>query len=352
MKVKNKKIQAAIVAVCLFIVLIFGSVLYYQSGLQAVSSVTEPVLFEVAQGDSASSVISRLAEEGIIKNGTVAKLYARFHGIHDVKAGTFQLDKAWSTKDVLTYLSDSLNAGEDEVTITFREGIWAKDIAAELEKQFGISASAFIELWNDDDYLSTLIERYDFLDDSILNDQTRVKLEGYLYPETYRFKKDASKEEITETFLKQFQSVYDALKPDIDESGKNIHDLITMASLVQYEAKTVEDMGLIAGVFYNRLEVPMNLGSSVTVCYALYEEYETAEDCELNSNIDSPYNTYLNAGLPIGPILNPGKDAIIAAIYPTKSDYLYFMADIYGDGTVYYANTQEEHDANVSKYLR
>lgn len=92
--------------------------------------------------------------------------------------------------------------------------------------------------------------------------------------------------------------------------------------------------------------------SSVTVCYALYEDYEHAEDCELNSNIDSPYNTYLNAGLPIGPILNPGKDAIDAALHPQESDYLYFMADIYGDGKVYYAKTLEEHEANVSQYLR
>ena len=111
-------------------------------------------------------------------------------------------------------------------------------------------------------------------------------------------------------------------------------------------------MGLIAQVFENRLAIDMKLQSSVTICYALYEEYKKAIDCEINSDIDSPYNTYLHEGLPIGPILNPGEAAIRAVLHPTANDYLYFMADIYGDGKVYYANTLEEHEANVERYLR
>ena len=152
--------------------------------------------------------------------------------------------------------------------------------------------------------------------------------------------------------MNQFEKVYETYKDDLSSSNVSMHDIITMASMVQYEASTTEDMGLVSGVFYNRLAINMHLGSSVTICYALYDEYKTAEDCELNANIDSPYNTYLYAGLPVGPILNPGKDAIMAALHPTENDYYYFMADIYGDGTVYYARTQEEHDANVNKYLR
>ena len=107
----------------------------------------------------------------------------------------------------------------------------------------------------------------------------------------------------------------------------------------------------IAGVFKNRLDKNMTLGSSVTICYALYE-YDKPEDCETNAGIDSPYNTYIHPGLPIGPILNPGEIALKAAIFPEKHDYLYFMADIYGDNTVYYAKTYEEHERNVNKYLR
>lgn len=352
MKIQNKKVLITLISVVIVVIVALCGFLYYQMSLQPVTSTSSFVEFEVVEGDSTSSVIDRLAEEDVIKNGFVAKLYAKVNGLHNVKAGNFSIDQAWDTGEILRYLNDSANAGEHQVTITFREGIWAKDIAAELEKKLDVKASDLIALWNDDTYLKTLIQEYEFLDESILNNQTRVKLEGYLYPETYSFALDATKEEITKTFLDQFATVYERHKSDIMASGKSIHDIITMASLVQYEAKTVKDMGLIAGVFYNRLSIDMNLGSSVTICYALYEEYEHAEDCEVNSTIDSPYNTYLHAGLPIGPILNPGEDAILASIHPTENEYLYFMADIYGDGTVYYAKTQEEHDANVNKYLR
>lgn len=353
MKKDKRKLSliAAIVAVCILIVGA-GAFLFYQMNLQPVSSTSEVVEFEVKDGDSANLVIERLDEQDLIKNAAVAKLYARFNGLHDIKAGYFQIDASWNTSEVLNYLNDSANAGEHQAMITFREGIWAKDIAKLIEQNLQIPADEMIALWNDDAYIASLIEKYEFLDESILNDQVRVKLEGYLYPETYHFALDASKEEITETFLDQFAKVYDELKTDIKASSMSMHDIITLASMVQYESKTEDDMYLISGVFQNRLAIDMTLGSSVTICYALYDDYKNAEDCEVNSTIDSPYNTYVHTGLPVGPILNPGKVAILATIHPKANDYLYFMADIYGDGTVYYAKTQAEHDANVAKYLR
>ena len=352
MKQGNKKALIAIIAFLLVLLVFLSGFLAYRLGLQPVSSQSETVVFEVAEGDSIGSVIGRLSDEGLIKSEMAAKIYAKLNGLHEIKAGNFQLDKAWDTGEILRYLNDSGNAASQQAKITVREGMWAKDIAKIFEEQLGISADELLALWNDEDYLRSLMEKYDFLDESILNDQTRVKLEGYLYPETYYFSMDATKEEITETFLDQFEQVYQSFKNDMKDSSLSLHELITLASLVQYEGQTAEDMKLIAGVFYNRLAIDMRLESSVTVCYALYEEYEHAEDCELNSNIDSPYNTYLNAGLPIGPILNPGKDAIDAALHPQESNYLYFMADIYGDGKVYYAETLEEHEQNVSRYLR
>ena len=110
---------------------------------------------------------------------------------------------------------------------------------------------------------------------------------------------------------------------------------------------------MIAGVFFNRMAIDMKLQSSVTVCYAIDKEKEDNwMKCEVNPNFDSPYNTYKYAGLPPGPILNPGKSAIEATLNPTSSKYLYFMADVYGDGKVYYAETYNEHSANVKKYLK
>ncbi len=350
--IQNKKVLISLIAAVSVLIIFLGTFLFYQMNLQPVSDQSEIVDFEVIEGDSASSVIDRLAEEDIIKNAAIAKIYARLHGLNQMKAGHFQLDRAWNTNELLSYMNDSANASGKQIRITVIEGMWAKDIAAEIEKKLGIKASELLALWNDEAYLRSLIDHYEFLDESILNDQTRVRLEGYLYPETYSFDADATKEEITETFLNQFANIYQKLKGDISTNGRSLHDIITLASLVQYEAKTEEDMGLIAQVFENRLAIDMKLQSSVTICYALYEEYKKAIDCEINSDIDSPYNTYLHEGLPIGPILNPGEAAIRAVLHPTANDYLYFMADIYGDGKVYYANTLEEHEANVERYLR
>lgn len=228
--------------------------------------------------------------------------------------------------------------------------MWAKDVAALIEKQTGVKAGELLTLWNDDAYLNTLLKKYSFLSKDILNAQYKVKLEGYLYPETYSFHKDATAKQITETFLDQFQKTIAPYEADIKKSGMSMQEVITFASIVQYEASTKEDMEMIAGVFQNRLKQGMTLDSSVTVCYALYDDMTSGEDCEVNTHIDSPYNTYKNAGLPIGPILNPGAMAIQAVLHPKANDYLYFVADIYGDGKVYYARTLDEQEANIDKY--
>ena len=132
----------------------------------------------------------------------------------------------------------------------------------------------------------------------------------------------------------------------------SLHELITLASIVQYEAATSEDMQRIAGVFYNRLKADMPLQSTVTVCYALYDDLDRSDTdswkaCEASTDIDSPYNTYLHSGLPVGPILNPGEEAIEAVLHPENNDYLFFIADINGvkgeAGKVYYSRTYEEH---------
>lgn len=346
----NKKVWIPCLIAAIVVVLGLSGFVFYQQSLKPISATSEKVNFEIQSGEGMSLVISNLKKEGLIKNEMTTKLCSKLNGLQDVKAGNFVLDKSWSTQEILEALNDANLAKGDEVMITFREGIWAKDIAVELQKKMGISAEELIALWNDDAYIKELMKTYPFLTQDVLNDQTRVKLEGYLFPETYTFAKDADAKEITSTFLDHFQSIYDKHKKDIDQSNMSIHELMTLASIVQYEASKPEDMKLIAGVFYNRLNQDMKLDSSVTVCYAMYDKLSDPEDCEVNTNIDSPYNTYVHKGLPIGPIENPGEYAIEAVLHPTKSDYLYFVADIYGDGSVYYSKTLDEQEANIDKY--
>lgn len=342
---KNNKLIIGIVVGVVVCCVAFFSLLAINTS--AVSKKSEETVFEVVQGDNLNSILVRLEDEGLIKSRTFSKLSAKLSGIDGFVAGQFKINKNWNSNTILEYFTKQKNVMRDEVMITFREGIWAKDIAYLLEKNIGISANELIAFWNDETFLNTCIDKYEFLDTSILNSNYRVKLEGYLYPETYCFSKKATKEEITYTFLNHFDSVYQNLKKDIKKSKYSVHELISLASVVQYESKSVEDMNNISGVFYNRLNMNMPLQSSVTVCYAMYE-YDSWEECEIYTDINSLYNTYKHAGLPIGPILNPGIDAIKAVINPVKHDYVYFIADINnvkgeGTGKVYYSKTFDQH---------
>lgn len=197
------------------------------------------------------------------------------------------------------------------------------------------------------------MEKYPFITEEVFNKDIRILLEGYLFPNTYLFFKETDANTITMKILDETLKVYNEFENLIKSSNLTTHELFTLASIVQYEASKVDDMKLISGVFYNRMDIGMMLQSSVTVCYAIDKEKDDHwMSCEVNPNYDSPYNTYKYAGLPPGPILNPGKSAIEATLSPTPSEYLFFMADVYGDGTVYYAKTYAEHSANVKKYLK
>lgn len=343
---KNRKVIISLIAVVSILLVAACGFLFFQMNLQPVSSDSTQIEFQVASGESTNAVIARLDDEGIIKNATMAKIYNKFAGL-EAKAGNFALDPSWSTQQILKFLDDSANSGGIGIQVTLREGLWAKDIATELESKLAIPATEFITLWNDDAYLEELITTYDFLSESIINSEYRVKLEGYLFPETYSFSKDSTAKDVTKVMLDHFQTIYDKYKGDIEATGMTPHEIITLASVVQYEAATVDDMFMVAGVFKNRLDASQTLGSSVTVCYALYEDFEKAWDCEVNGGIDSPYNTYIHQGLPIGPVSNPGEAAINAAIHPKKSDYFYFLADIKKDGKVYYSKTLQEHEAKL-----
>lgn len=256
------------------------------------------------------------------------------------------------TPEILDYISNPENQELSYAVVTIPEGYWAKQIAEILANQFPqYTQQQFIDLWNDAEYIQTLSESYDFIDPSVLdNEQYFVKLEGYLFPDTYYIDYDMTPDEITRMFLDQFQIVYDEYKDEIENSGYTLQQILTLASIVQFESGDAAEMKDIAEVFYNRLEQSMKLQSSVTVCYALYDEFESAQDCETNYSVDSPYNTYEYEGIPIGPILNPGSEAIAAVLNPNKNDYLFFVSDIYGDGSIHYATTYEEHLANIEKY--
>ncbi len=358
-KKHKKKRHLRIGRLLLFLVILLGLVYlgfnaYYRYSLKAVSSTAaETQEFTVADGSSAKSVCQQLEDEGLVRDGNMTYLYARINELTDIKAGTYELQASMDSAEILTLLNDATAALSSDVKVTIVEGDWAKHVAEKIAAVTNVTADELLALWNDQTYLESLMDTYPFLTEEMFDDNVRIYLEGYLAPNTYFFHPETTAEEVTEKILDQTLAVYNEYADQIAASSLSIHQIYTLASIVQYESGKLEDMEMIAGVFYNRLAAGMPLESSVTVCYAIdVEKDDDWMNCEVNSDYDSPYNTYLYGGLPPGPIENPGVDALYAVLNPTASSYYYFMADVNGDGTVYYAETIEEHNANVAKYLQ
>ncbi len=350
---KKRRLRVGRLLLLLLIpILLAAGIFYlsYQNSLKPVQSESETVSFTVEDGTSAKQAAKNLKEAGLIKNADFAYYYVRKIGLTDIKTGTYQLDKSWDVEHIFEVLNNP-NAGEvDTVSITIIEGDWAKHVAQKISEATNVSYDELIALWNDETYIRSLMERYPFLTEELFNPNIRIKLEGFLAPNTYIFYPETTAETVTEKILDQQLAVYQKYSDAIAQSNYTVHEIYTLASIVQYESGKIDDMKLIAGVFYNRLNINMPLQSSVTVCYAMDEDNgENWLACEANSDYESPYNTYKYPGLPPGPIVNAGEDAIEAVLNPTDSNYYYFMADV-NTGVVYYASTLEEHNANVAAH--
>lgn len=310
--------------------------------------------FVIAENSYPREVFANLEEEGFINSGTLAYYYSRFLHPSNFKAGKYEIPAA-DLPTLIDYLSDSKNIIQDTVSITFIEGDWLKDFAAKIADSTNLDKDELIAYWDNEDNVRRWIGEYGFLTDEVLGNKVRHPLEGYLFPDTYTFLRDTDMETVTTKILDNTAAVYDELRGEFDKSGLSIHEIFTLASIVQYESSSFEQMGTIAGVFYNRMEIDMPLQSSVTVCYAIdLENDQNWTECEYNANYEDPYNTYLYPGLPPGPIVSPGKEALYATLNPTDRNegYLFFIADVcHEGGTVHYARDFAEHQRNVEEYL-
>lgn len=320
--------------------------------LSAKGTSGDTVLVNVSEGDLLNDVSSALKAQNLIGNDVIFEAYAKLSKLTDFKVGVFKIDRGWDAHAILLYMTEATNAEKNDVALTIIPGDWAKNVAQSIADVTDYSVDEIIAQWNDKVYFATLVDDYDVLIPGIDKTGVKVLLEGYLMPETYFINPTSTIDVITRRILDQTERFYLDNKAEFDSSEYTVHELFTLASIVQFEASKETDMKMVAQVFYNRLVQPMRLQSNVTICYALYN-YTDWTQCESDANkkLVSPYNTYVVDGLPLGPIDNPSAVAIRSTLNPTPNDYYYFMADVYGDGTVYYAKTYAEHLKNVEKYL-
>ncbi|OIO14940.1 aminodeoxychorismate lyase [Candidatus Gottesmanbacteria bacterium CG11_big_fil_rev_8_21_14_0_20_37_11] len=314
--------------VILIILLLFISLGIYFWWNQAIKPLnpmsSKPVVFNIKKGETVRTIAKNLSQQKLIRSPVAFFLLARFGGLADsIQAGDFHLDPSMNLYSV----ANSLKHGTTDIRITIIEGWRNEEIALLLTKDLNIPEGEFLK---------------------------EAKI-GYMFPDTYLIPKDITAKETVKIFLANFdKKVTQDLKNKAKEKGLTVDELITIASLVEREAKNDEDRPLVASVILNRREIGMKLDIDATIQYALgYQPGEkswwkknlTSEDI----SIDSPYNTYTNPGLPPTPISNPGMAVIQAVVNAPDTDYLYYLSD--ESGKTYFSKSYEEHNTNIDKHL-
>ena len=347
-----KKYLIIIIAfiVALAAIIAFG-IFSYTNSLKAVSNNKKLKEFVVTEGQNYYSIASNLHESNLIRSELGYKIYLKLHQpAKGLEAGTYYLSESMSVKDIVKTLSlGSAYDRSNEVTVTINEGLTIPKVAKIVEDELGLSSEEFMATVNDSAYLDELIEKYWFLTTDIKNPDIYYSLEGYLYPETYQIRKDATIEEVIETLLNQEEKVLNEYKDEILANDLSIHEIITLASVVEIESKTSEDRKGVAGVFFNRLANGMNLGSDVTTYYGAKVDTKDRDLYYDEINQENPYNTRhpkMAGKLPVGPISNPSITSIDAVLNPTESNYYYFVSD--KNGKIYFAKNYQEHNSIIA----
>lgn len=351
-KLNVKRLILFLFILCVIIILCIIGFFFYK--LSPVDRASEEIEYKVPLGTSVYDIFTDLEEEGIIRSAFALKIYSKIRGNISIDAGSYTLSKSMSATKIYNILSMDNVVNADEIKITFIEGTTIKDLAKTIEDETDISKEEFLNTINDKEYVKELIGTYWFLTDDILDENIYFALEGYLYPDTYNLNKNVTSKEIIEKLLEGTKNKLDSYKSDIENSPLSIHELMTLASIVEREGYTEDDKKSIAGVLMNRINNGWFLDCDVTSYYALGISYSSGSITENElKQCDNKYNTSSNCyniGLPIGPISNPSLVAIKAAINPEENQYYYFVSDKYQN--IYFSKTYDEHENTIARLQR
>lgn len=343
---KRNILVAILVILGLFLIGLFGVYQVLSAPMDKSSNAEIEVV--IPSGMTTKNISKLLENKNLIRNGTFFRIYLKLNHISSLKASTYTLKKNMGMQEICEVLEKGNHYNPDVVTITFKEGDSFTKYAEEIATHTNQTYQDVIDTMKDTAYLQSLIDKYWFLTDEILNSNIYYPLEGYLAPNTYQFKnKDVTVNEIFTVMLDQMEKELKEYKTL--SSNYTIHQYLTLASMLEQEGTNAKNRKMIAGVFYNRLARQMNLGSDVTTYYALQMPM-TSDLTTKQFNTSSPYNTRgpgMAGKLPVGPICNPSKSSIEASIKPTDNEYLFFVAD--KKGKIYYTKTNEEHLQKVQE---
>lgn len=323
-----KKILLWIIGIILL--LIISLIVFYTISMNAISKTSEDVVFTIELGTGKQQIIDDLHEAGIIKSKYASYAHMFLNNDLQFQAGTYNLNRNQSTPEILSSIADYKGSiSEDTIKVTFVEGKRVTDYAKIISDNFDFTYDEVIAVFSDKTYAQTLIDEYDILTNEILDSDIFYPLEGYLYPETYEFFKDSSIEDIIKKLLDQTTNKLSDLTSKVNDGEYTLHELLSIAAIIEMEAVSSEDRKIVSQVIYSRLVYPMSLGMDVTTYYAV-QKAMTEELTVTDLATDNGYNTRptSNLGLPVGPICNPSYMSVEAALNPTSTNYLYFYADI------------------------
>ena len=354
----GKKVLIVIGIIVLAIVAaLVSAIIWYNSSIKPINSVN-PQDIKVDIKGSAKTVAQTLEENGVIKSALAMRIYMKKNNTDKLVAGKYLFSTSDDVKTILDKICNG-EIAEDEVKITFIEGKNMRYIAKKIAENTNNSENDVFSLIEDEEYIDALISRYWFLTEEIKNPDIYYPLEGYLFPDTYTYEtKDVKVATIIEQMLDNMEKTLEKFKEEIQKSDLNIHQILTLASMAELEGGNqkdedgISDRAKIVGVFVNRINKKMKLGSDVTAYYAFKVDMSERDLTTKELNTQNPYNTRgpeMEGKLPVGPICNPSIEAIEAAINPYNSDYLYFVSD--KNQKCYFTKNYNEHQ-NIIKELK
>jgi UPF0755 protein len=316
------------------------------------SNSNEQISISVEKGQTTRDIALNLQEKGLIKLGPIFRLYVLLNGsAKKLQAGVYQFSKSMN----LVQIAGKLATGETmKEKLTIIEGWNLRNIGSYLESKELFQSSDFwlVSGLPATDYSkeADLPKPFDFSDkyEFLESKPENVGLEGFLFPDTYEISKELKVEDIIKKMLDNFNQKFTIqLKEEISRQNKTIFEIITMASILEKEVQGKEDKEIVSGIFWKRIKLQKQLESCATIAYI--KGVDQWQYSFQDSRIDSPFNTYINYGLPLGPISNPGMESILAAIYPQSSEYLYFLST--PEGQTIYSKTYQEHLQAKAEYL-
>lgn len=334
------------------LIAIIGTIIWYNVSLKKPNKNDTDDLqavVEIKSGTSTNEILNILKNKGVIRNKLATKVYITLNEVKKLQAGKYLFTGNESLPEVIETISSG-KVMDETVTITFLEGKNMRYIASKIAEKTNNTTNDVYKLLENDEYISSLIDKYWFLTANIQEKSIYYPLEGYLYPDTYNFEnKDVSVKTIFEKMLDKMEKILGKYRSENSQGKYSVHDILTVASIVELEGNNAENRAKIARVIYNRLDQNMSLGSDVTTYYAIRVDMGERDLYAKEINTYNAYNTRgpnMEGKLPVGPIASVSEESIVAALNPAQGDFLYFVADKNGD--IYFTKTYEEHQEMIA----